>query len=161
MKWLNNKHRGAIEIGGEAGTSRYLSTASGSHKGDKKVEIRQLASTDPLTGLANYRRLVDVFDSELARSRRTGNSFSLMLFDLDGLKKINDVYGHSVGSRALSRVGRILKTQCRNMDVPARVIRGDSSVPVVLPKDRYRMQTSTPIGLPRQSRTIPRRRYCP
>ena len=68
-------------------------------------ETRRLATTDPLTGLANYRRLVSAFESECARSQRSGRPFSLMLMDLDELEKINDLYGHEVGSRALCRVG--------------------------------------------------------
>jgi PAS domain S-box-containing protein len=57
-------------------------------------EIQRLASSDPLTGLANYRRLLEVFDMEVERSGRTGRSVSLLLLDLDGLKQINDAHGH-------------------------------------------------------------------
>ena len=49
--------------------------------------VRHLAVTDPLTGLANYRRLVDALEGEIQRSGRTGRPFSLLLFDLDGLKR--------------------------------------------------------------------------
>ena len=54
--------------------------------------VRHLAASDPLTGLANYRRLVDALEGEIQRSRRTARPFSLLLFDLDGLKKINDTF---------------------------------------------------------------------
>ncbi|MGH9680939.1 MAG: GGDEF domain-containing protein, partial [Candidatus Acidiferrales bacterium] len=49
-------------------------------------QVRQLAVTDPLTGLSNYRTLINVMESETQRSRRTGRPFSILLFDLDGLK---------------------------------------------------------------------------
>lgn len=83
-------------------------------------QIRQLAVTDPLTGLANYRRLREVLDSEIKRSDRTGRSFAIILLDLDGLKKINDAYEHLVGSRALYRVADVLRTHCRATDTAAR-----------------------------------------
>jgi diguanylate cyclase (GGDEF)-like protein len=67
-------------------------------------QVRHLAASDPLTGLANYRRLLDVLDTETERTLRTGRPFAVLLLDLDGLKKINDTFGHLVGSRALCRV---------------------------------------------------------
>lgn len=95
-------------------------------------EIRELVGSDPLTGLANYRRLLDAFDSELERSRRTGRPFALILFDLDGLKKINDAHGHLVGSRALCRVSSVLRNQSRGLDTPARY--GGDEFALVLPE---------------------------
>ena len=50
------------------------------------MQVHHLAATDPLTGLANYRRLVDVLEAEIERSGRTGRGFAVMLLDLDGLK---------------------------------------------------------------------------
>lgn len=82
--------------------------------------VRHLAVTDPLTGLANYRRMVDELEGEIQRSRRTGRSFSLLLFDLDGLKKVNDNYGHLVGSKALCRVANVLRANSRSIDTAAR-----------------------------------------
>src|ERR1700674_2827728 len=83
-------------------------------------QVRTLAISDSLTGLANYRYLVDILQSELERSGRTNRPFSLLLMDLDGLKKINDRHGHVIGRRALCRVAAILRLNSRSIDTAAR-----------------------------------------
>ena len=95
-------------------------------------QIRQLALTDPLTGLANYRRFLEAIDSEIKRCVRSARSFALLLLDLDGLKTINDSHGHPVGSRALRRVANILRIHCRAIDTAARY--GGDEFVVVLPE---------------------------
>jgi diguanylate cyclase (GGDEF)-like protein len=89
-------------------------------------------ATDSLTDLANHRRLFEVLHAEIARSKRSGREFSVLLLDLDGLKQINDRFGHLVGNRALARLAQILVDCCRSVDTAAR--QGGDEFAVVLPE---------------------------
>ncbi len=95
-------------------------------------QLRHQASSDSLTGLANHRRLFDALHAEISRSQRTMREFSLVLLDLDGLKEINDRYGHLAGDRALCRLAHILADCCRSVDTAAR--QGGDEFALVLPE---------------------------
>jgi diguanylate cyclase (GGDEF)-like protein/putative nucleotidyltransferase with HDIG domain len=88
------------------------------------------ALTDPLTGLPNARSLHLRFDEEVARARRTGKPFQLIMLDLDDFKLVNDTFGHKLGDRMLREVANLVHAQFREYDFLARYA-GDEFVAIV------------------------------
>jgi diguanylate cyclase (GGDEF)-like protein/PAS domain S-box-containing protein/putative nucleotidyltransferase with HDIG domain len=86
-----------------------------------EAELAALAATDHLTGLANHRTFQDRLTAEVSRALRYGRSLSLVVFDLDYFKQVNDRYGHQVGDVVLKEVARRLDGQARSSDLVARV----------------------------------------
>jgi len=84
------------------------------------MRMELLARTDPLTGLSNRRDIIERLERELSLFRRYGTPFSLILFDGDNFKKLNDSYGHSVGDQALRTIARIFGTRLRDTDFCGR-----------------------------------------
>lgn len=88
--------------------------------GRQADRLAELSATDPLTGLSNARGLFDRLEIELARARRYREPLALLLVDLDGLKRINDRFGHHAGDAALRRLADVIRSQLRETDVAAR-----------------------------------------
>jgi diguanylate cyclase (GGDEF)-like protein len=82
--------------------------ASGLAQTERLEEVRKLAFTDPLTGLANRRAVDSCLDRAVEQYRADGTVVSLVVCDLNGLKRLNDTRGHAVGDRLLERFGSVL-----------------------------------------------------
>jgi diguanylate cyclase (GGDEF)-like protein len=101
--------------------------------------IRELTLLDDHTGLYNARHLYRSLEAELSRARRFGRSLSLLFFDLDRFKLVNDRHGHQAGSAVLKEIGEVMCRALRAMDVPIRY--GGDEFVVLLPEaDRKQAQ---------------------
>jgi diguanylate cyclase (GGDEF)-like protein len=94
---------------------------------DKRLQLQELArdlrfqaTTDPLTGLFNRLKFNQALVIEMSRSMRHETSFSLMLFDIDNFKTVNDTHGHQTGDKVLIQLSRFVASQLRNTDLLAR-----------------------------------------
>lgn len=94
-------------------------------------ELQQLASEDPLTNLANRRGFMPLLEHQLAIAHRQGEPLSVLFIDLDGLKVVNDRFGHAFGDQMLQETAAILRDTFRTSDVPARM--GGDEFCVLLP----------------------------
>jgi diguanylate cyclase (GGDEF)-like protein/PAS domain S-box-containing protein len=85
------------------------------------AELEHLAVTDFLTNLPNRRFFKERSDEEFKRSRRSNQPLSVFMMDIDHFKKLNDTYGHEIGDLALQQVAAILRSNLREIDLPARI----------------------------------------
>lgn len=99
---------------------------------DTNEKLREMASRDGLTGLYNYKYFQKAMDKELNRSKRYARPFSLIMFDLDHFKKINDTYGHRIGDAVLKKVSAKVQKAVRTNDTVARY--GGEEFMIILPE---------------------------
>lgn len=97
-----------------------------------RIALEGLANTDSLTGIYNRRMFTELCEQELLRSTRAGEPFSLIMFDLDHFKQINDRYGHITGDAVLCAVVEKLRNAVRNIDAVGRW--GGEEFVALLPK---------------------------
>lgn len=94
--------------------------------------LQDMVNHDGLTGLFNHRYLVSALETELARSRRHGRTFTLLFIDVDHFKHYNDTHGHLAGDEVLRSLGKILKEANRSTSVCARY--GGEEFVVLIPE---------------------------
>ncbi|PVV84324.1 diguanylate cyclase [Dehalogenimonas alkenigignens] len=98
------------------------------------VQATTRANTDELTGLYNHRHFHERIEQEIARGSRFGISFSLIILDLDLFKVYNDIYGHLAGDQLLRKVGKIIQSSVRSIDLSFRY--GGEEFAIILPETR-------------------------
>ncbi|MCP4596563.1 diguanylate cyclase [Neptuniibacter sp.] len=87
---------------------------------EKNKELERISQTDHLTGVYNRLKTDQVIKNEVSRAERYGSSFSIMLFDIDHFKQINDSKGHQVGDVALVQLCNLVKSNIRETDLLGR-----------------------------------------
>jgi len=98
--------------------------------------LQELAFRDGLTGLFNHRYFQEGMDRELELAQRYGREFSLIIFDIDHFKKINDTYGHPAGDQVLIAISKTAELAVRKPDIVARY--GGEEFAVILPETGFR-----------------------
>ncbi len=98
----------------------------------QNAHLYELAMVDGLTGLFMRRYFDARIDEEIERSKRYGQSFSVVMMDVDDFKHLNDTYGHLIGDRVLRSIANTVKSQMRGVDTAARY--GGEEIAVILPR---------------------------
>ena len=106
--------------------------ALGLEKAHLDNQVKAMALSDSLTGLANRRNFNMVLTTELRRAVALKRPLSLLMIDLDKFKTFNDTYGHLTGDELLSQLGQILQQAVRGIDLPARY--GGEEFSIILPE---------------------------
>ncbi len=95
-------------------------------------ELRQMASTDVLTGTNNRRFFLELCEKEIKRAKRYEKDLSLIMLDMDYFKRINDTYGHAVGDEAIRTMTGLCRQNLRESDVLGRI--GGEEFAILLPE---------------------------
>ncbi|MCG6657925.1 GGDEF domain-containing protein [Halomonas campisalis] len=105
-------------------------------------QLRQMASTDELTGIANRRYFFELAERELRRARRDDSPLAICMVDIDLFKNLNDRHGHAVGDRVLTAVAACCQSVLRETDIIGRY--GGEEFVIALPQAN--LQTATAIA---------------
>ncbi|WP_462158833.1 diguanylate cyclase [Pseudoalteromonas sp. GB56] len=98
---------------------------------ERTKQLEELAKQDPITGLYNQRAMRDVLKREVAMLKRNNSSLSLIYFDVDNFKEVNDKQGHIKGDEVLKYLSQIMMASLREIDVPCRY--GGDEFCIILP----------------------------
>ena len=116
----------------KVGRTIFKFIVSGNMEAQYHEEIYRLMTVDGLTELHNKRFFNEALERESSRSQRYSRAFSLVLFDIDHFKKINDTFGHLAGDSVLRQLGALVRTKVRRDDIPART--GGEEFGVIVPE---------------------------
>lgn len=143
-----------MQIDGKTKTTGLLRDITERKKAEE--EIKRMAMTDPLTGLANRNRYTQRLDEMKKQSIRFNTPFALIQIDLDKFKPVNDTYGHPAGDAVLQQVAKTLLSSCRDVDTVARLGGDEFSIivngiknpeDVIISAERIIKQISLPIQI--------------
>ena len=101
-------------------------------RGRVEAALRELATTDALTGLATRRHFFELAERAIAHSRRYHRPLTVMMLDVDRLKQVNDLHGHAMGDEVIRAVGRAIRDTLRQVDIAGRY--GGDELAIVLPE---------------------------
>ena len=102
------------------------------HQSRAQAEATRLATTDALTGAYNRRTFHELAEREMSRARRASQPLSIIMLDVDHLRRLNDDYGHRAGDEVLQRIADLVRTALRKEDMLVRF--GGEQFLVVLPE---------------------------
>jgi diguanylate cyclase (GGDEF)-like protein len=122
---------------------------------EENVRLRSLALIDNLTGLSNKRFFWMQLATEMARTKRTGYSCTLMMIDLDNFKCLNDTFGHLEGDKFIEEFGRIMRDNSRSTDLPCRY--GGDEFALIMPATSVADAVKTGERLERRAADMPQK----
>jgi len=121
-----------VTAGGEVGYLTKVFNNMVARLRESRAELERLSVTDPLTGLYNRLRMMEVLENEVRRSRRLRHPFAVLMADVDLFKRYNDAHGHPAGDAVLKRVAMIMRDATRDVDFVARY--GGEEFLIVMPE---------------------------